>query len=263
MRRELLGRRLGPPRLLLAGRPQLGARALGPSARAEALERLQRLLQRLAGIGALARAAQALAEAQQRAGALERHRQALVERERGLELRAHLVVGRHQGAQPSDGGLRPARAGLAAARLEDVDQRLRLVTAACARVGLDEIGRAHHQRRLHAEPVGRALRVLEHRDRLRDPPQPELEQPERGGQVGAGGVGLEAGDEREPLGHVAPAVLLLAAGGLDVGERREAVREQRRLPGVLRELDRLGGARPAPPPSGRAGSPGASCAASG
>ena len=56
-----------------------------------------------------------------------------------------------------------------------------------------------HDRRLHLQPVGAALRLLERRDRLRDPAQPQLEQPERRVQVRAGRVALEARDQREAL----------------------------------------------------------------
>ena len=85
-----------------------------------------------------------------------------------------------------------------------------------------------------------ALGLLQRGDRLGDAAEPELEQPERGVQVGAGRLALEARSQRQALSHVPPADVLGAHRGLDVGERGEAVREQRQLPGVVRELDRLG-----------------------
>jgi hypothetical protein len=186
------------------------ARALRPRPGTEPFERVECLLQRWARLRPLLGPPQPLAERQQRASPLEGHREVVVQLQRRVEARAEVHVGREQPVAARGGRPRPERPRALRAGLEARERRGGVLAAARTHVGLDEVGRRLDDRRLHLDPLHRALGGLERRDRLRHASERQLERAERSVQVSGDLLALEAGDELEPLAHVAAGVLLLA-----------------------------------------------------
>src|SRR5262249_11884516 len=124
---------------------ELGRRFLGPERRAERVEQLERLLERLAGVAAPLRATLHRAEREQRAAALERLRRALVQRERVAERGEGGVVRsvrrEQQAAAAAGGRLSPGVVEQLAAARQALDLRLDLQVARgdarLDRVGVD------------------------------------------------------------------------------------------------------------------------------
>jgi hypothetical protein len=157
---------------------ELGLRLPRPGRRPQSLETAQCLPEAIARLGASARAMQAAPVGKQRASTLERHRPAIVDRERLDEGRVEVVL--EQAAAARRGGSGNRAAGRGRLALERREHTARVAAAALAQVRLDKVRSPRDDRGLSVtRALGEPLGALERRDRLVDPVVAEMQEPNR------------------------------------------------------------------------------------